>query len=184
MHKVIHIIHMEKHVDELIYIMERETNVLVIVMKMEKTTKIGKKVLTFLKSKYWRIFTENITIWIVKREFSDNAGRERRGMVPPDKCCVLWFLSRAYLHSRWQTRLSGSDSARKSAASAKEITKPRNLSGSTMPLLSLVVVVGNLLWRTWALRCTEWWEAWVRISWSLLDKIVEIKKEKELRITV
>ena len=52
MHKVIHIIHMEKHVDELIYIMERETNVLAIVMKMEKTTKIGKKVLTFLKSKY------------------------------------------------------------------------------------------------------------------------------------
>ena len=52
MHKVIHIIHMEKHVDELIYIMGIETNVLVIVMKMEKTTKIGKKVLTFLKSKY------------------------------------------------------------------------------------------------------------------------------------
>ena len=34
MHKVIHIIHMEKHVDELIYIMGIETNVLVIVMKM------------------------------------------------------------------------------------------------------------------------------------------------------
>ena len=33
-HKVIHIIHMEKHVDELIYIMGRETNVLVIVMKL------------------------------------------------------------------------------------------------------------------------------------------------------
>ena len=32
--KVIHIIHMEKHVDELIYIMGIETNVLVIVMKM------------------------------------------------------------------------------------------------------------------------------------------------------
>ena len=34
MHKVIQIIHMEKHVDELIYIMGRKTNVLVIVMKM------------------------------------------------------------------------------------------------------------------------------------------------------
>ena len=34
MHKVIHIIHMEKHVDELIYITGIETNVLVIVMKM------------------------------------------------------------------------------------------------------------------------------------------------------
>ena len=44
-HKVIHIIHMEKHVDELIYIMRRETNVLVIVMKIDFSTKIGKKVL-------------------------------------------------------------------------------------------------------------------------------------------
>ena len=34
MHKVIHIIHMEKHVDELIYIIRRKTFVLVIVMKM------------------------------------------------------------------------------------------------------------------------------------------------------
>ena len=53
MHKVIHIIHMEKHVDELIYIMRRETNVLVIVMKINFLTKIGEKVLTFLKSKYY-----------------------------------------------------------------------------------------------------------------------------------
>ena len=52
-HKVIHIIHMDKHVDELIYIMRRETNVLVIVMKIDFSTKIGKKVLTFLKSKYY-----------------------------------------------------------------------------------------------------------------------------------
>ncbi len=44
---------MEKHVDELIYIMRRETNVLVIVMKIDFSTKIGKKVLTFLKSKYY-----------------------------------------------------------------------------------------------------------------------------------
>lgn len=34
MHKVIHIIHMDNDVDELIYIMGIETNVLVIVMKM------------------------------------------------------------------------------------------------------------------------------------------------------
>ena len=53
MHKVIHIIHMEKHVDELIYIMGIETNVLVIVMKFDFSTEIGKKVLTFLKSKYY-----------------------------------------------------------------------------------------------------------------------------------
>ena len=53
MHKVIHIIHMEKHVDELIYIMRRETNVLVIVMKIDFLAKIGEKVLTFLKSKYY-----------------------------------------------------------------------------------------------------------------------------------
>ena len=52
-HKVIHIIHMEKHVDELIYIMRRETNVLVSVMKIDFSTKIGKNVLTFLKSKYY-----------------------------------------------------------------------------------------------------------------------------------
>ncbi len=44
---------MEKHVDELIYIMRRETNVLVIVMKFDFSTEIGKKVLTFLKSKYY-----------------------------------------------------------------------------------------------------------------------------------
>ena len=44
---------MEKHVDELIYIMRRETNVVVIVMKIDFSTKIGKNVLTFLKSKYY-----------------------------------------------------------------------------------------------------------------------------------
>ena len=64
MHKVIHIIHMDNDVDELIYIMRRKTNVLVIVMKLKKSTGIEKKVLTFLKSKYYRIFTGNITIQI------------------------------------------------------------------------------------------------------------------------
>ena len=44
---------MEKHVDELIYIMRRETNVLVIVMKIDFSTESGKNVLTFLKSKYY-----------------------------------------------------------------------------------------------------------------------------------
>ena len=39
MHKVIHIIHMEKHVDELIYIMGIETDVLV---NNDKNTKIDK----------------------------------------------------------------------------------------------------------------------------------------------
>ena len=60
-HKVIHIIHMDNDVDELIYIMEIKTNVLVIVLKMKKSTGIVKKVLTFVKSKYYRIFAENIT---------------------------------------------------------------------------------------------------------------------------
>ena len=71
MHKVIHIIHMEKHVDELIYIMGIETNVLVIVMKMKNSTEIGKKVLTFTKSKYYRIFAENITIKAKNDKMSD-----------------------------------------------------------------------------------------------------------------
>ena len=38
---------MDNDVDELIYIMRRKTNVLVIVMKLKKSTGIEKKVLTF-----------------------------------------------------------------------------------------------------------------------------------------
>ena len=40
----------------------KRTFVLVIVMKIDFSTKIGKNVLTFLKSKYYRIFAKNITI--------------------------------------------------------------------------------------------------------------------------
>lgn len=80
MHKVIHIIHMEKHVDELIYIMGIETNVLVIVMKMYNSTEIGKKVLTFTKSKYYRIFAENITIRGKKHKMSDKINCSLQGI--------------------------------------------------------------------------------------------------------
>ena len=80
MHKVIHIIQMEKHVDELIYIMGIETNVLVIVMKMKNSTEIGKKVLTFKKSKYYRIFAKNITIRDKKHKMSDKINCSLQGI--------------------------------------------------------------------------------------------------------